>query len=557
MMKGHRTVLLALVTLLLLLAGWHDGVVAAQGTEGEWWATYYNNATLSGSPVIRRYDRAVDFNWGRNGPGSGAGNDNFSVRWIREAWFAGGTYRFTVGVDDGVRVWVGDQLVVDEWHDQSNPAIYRDRYIPAGVHQVRVEYYEHTGGAFIKLGWSRVVGGQAWRGEYYDNRELEGDPALVRSDSAIDFAWDEGSPAPGISPNNFSVRWTRSLGFEAGTYRFFTSTDDGVRVFVDGRLVVDAWQDQALPNTHTGDIYLSAGQHTIVVEYYEHTSGAHAHVWWQRRSLTADGWHAQYFDNPDLVGGPALERTDAQINFDWDVQPPVSWMPDDNFSVRWTRTVNFTPGYYRFAVRSDDGVRVWLDGGLIIDQWKDMPYELHYVDGVYLQGTHMLRVEYYDHTGSARIHVWWEQGTSGDAPPTKDDQGTVAPPLTPREGQWQASYYANTRLAGSPVQTRVEQALDHNWGWGSPGGDVPENYFSARWTQERRFGPGLYRFTTYTDDGVRLWVDDRLLISAWRPMRGYRSATVRLSGGSHEIRMEYYERSGIALARLSWEQIAD
>jgi hypothetical protein len=194
-----------------------------------------------------------------------------------------------------------------------------------------------------------VVGGAAWRGEYFDNRKLEGSPALVRDDGAIDFDWGSGSPDPALPADNFSVRWRRTLGFNAGTYRFLTSTDDGVRVWVDGGLVVDSWVDQKLPNTHTGEVYLADGQHTVIVEYYEHGGGASAHVWWQLREPFA-AWHGEYFDNRHLVGGPALERDDAEINFDWGVEPPVNWMPDDNFSIRWTRTVDFTPGYYRFSV---------------------------------------------------------------------------------------------------------------------------------------------------------------------------------------------------------------
>ena len=84
---------------------------------------------------------------------------------------------------------------------------------------------------------------------------------------------------------------------------------------------------------------------------------------------------------------------------------------------------------------------------------------------------------------------------------------------------------------------------------------MPSNNFSARWTQSLSLGSGIYRFTTYTDDGVRLWVDGRLLIDSWRPMRGYRSSAVWLDGGVHDVKMEYYERTGIALARLTWQRL--
>lgn len=560
---GRLTIKALFFAIVLLGVALNSTTVAA--APGDWWGEYFDNPYLGGSPVLTRYDSALNFGWGTGGPGSGVPDDNFSARWTREAWFQGGTYRFKVLSDDGVRLWVGDQLVVDEWRDRWASYIYIDHYIPTGTYQVRVEYYEHVGDATISLGWSRVVGGETWVGEYFDNRELQGSPKLTRNDGAIDFDWGSGSPDAVIPADNFSVRWTRNVGFEAGTYRFLTSTDDGVRVWVDGGLVVDAWQDQSIPNTHTGEVYLSARRHTVIVEYYERKVDAHAHVWWQLRDpvLPQPGhWHGQYFDNPNMVGGPAMERDDAAnwesvgINFDWGTGPPVEWMPDDSFSARWTRTVSFTPGYYRFAVRADDGFRLWIDDGLLIDKWQDMAYELHYVDGTYMQGQHTIKLEYYEHTGHARVRFWWESSTDSNTPPTSEVAG--APAVTagvPDDDPWQASYYANIHLRGDPVLTRVEPSLDHNWGLESPGDGVPRDYFSARWTQPLYFRAGTYRFTTYTDDGVRLWIDGKLLINSWRAMRGYRGAVVKLDEGVHEVRVEYFERTGAALARLTWQRL--
>jgi hypothetical protein len=548
-----QTLFLGSVLLALILGG--TIVTAAPRTSaGKWWGDYFNTIDLSGGPVLSRYDDAVNFNWGHGRPDDSISQDRFSARWVREEWFAGGTYRFTVAADDGVRVWVGDQLVVDRWYDSDPATFYVDQYIPTGTYKVRIEYYENTGAALISVGWNPVVGGATWRGEYYDNRKLEGAPVLVRDDDAIDFDWDVGSPDPAVPADNFSVRWTRATVFANGPYRFFTSTDDGVRLRVDGHLLIDTWYDQKLPNTNTGDINLSAGSHTIVVEYYEHGDKASAHAWWQ--ALGSYGpWHGEYFDTPDLTGGPVMERNDTDVNFDWGVGPPVGWMPDDNFSVRWTRTVDFAPGYYKFSVQCDDGFRLWLDDGLFIDQWEDMSYELHYVDGTYLQVRHTIKLEYYEHTGHARVRFWWGDG----APPPPAPAPTAVPPPgslpVDEDDPWEATYFDNPDLGGKPVLTRVEKVIDHNWGWGSPGEGVPDNNFSARWTQPIYYAGGGYRFTVYSDDGVRLWVDGRLLIDAWQPMRGYRHATVWLSEGVHDVKMEYFEGAGTARVHLLWERL--
>ena len=73
------------------------------------------------------------------------------------------------------------------------------------------------------------------------------DPAtLVRMDTNINFNWGTGSPDPSISADNFTVRWTGSVQPQFNeTYTFYTTTDDGVRLWVNGQLLIDEWVDQS------------------------------------------------------------------------------------------------------------------------------------------------------------------------------------------------------------------------------------------------------------------------------------------------------------------------
>ena len=123
-----------------------------------------------------------------------------------------------------------------------------------------------------------------WKGEYFNNRTLSGSPSMVRDDGAgnLNFDWGTGSPgaACGIGADNFSVRWTRTISFNADTYRFTVRSDDGVRLYVDDQLKLDKWFDQP-PTTYTVDVTLKAGNHTIKLEYYEKGGGAVAQVLWQ------------------------------------------------------------------------------------------------------------------------------------------------------------------------------------------------------------------------------------------------------------------------------------
>lgn len=112
-----------------------------------------------------------------------------------------------------------------------------------------------------------------YTGQYYSNKTLSGSPTLTRNDATINFDWGSGRPDPLLPIDNFSVRWTRTINFTAGSYQFSMTGDDGVRLKIDGVTVIDKWIDQG-PTTYTTTQQLTAGNHTIVMEYYESGGGA-------------------------------------------------------------------------------------------------------------------------------------------------------------------------------------------------------------------------------------------------------------------------------------------
>ncbi len=120
-------------------------------------------------------------------------------------------------------------------------------------------------------------------------------------------------------------------------------------------------------------------------------------------------WTGKYYNNEDLSGSPALTRRDAGISFDWGFGSPAPSVFADHFSAQWSRSASFTGGVYRFYARSDDGVRLYVDGALQIDEWREQAITGFYRDVVLNSGTHSIVVEYFERTGLAQIYVWWEK----------------------------------------------------------------------------------------------------------------------------------------------------
>src|SRR5262249_27637506 len=101
--------------------------------------------------------------------------------------------------------------------------------------------------------------GTGLTGQYFDNMDLTG-ATQTRIDPTIDFGWGQGAPITGIGVDTFSVRWTgQLLPKYTETYAFTTTSDDGVRLWVNDVLVVDNWTDHA-STSNTGTIALVAGQ---------------------------------------------------------------------------------------------------------------------------------------------------------------------------------------------------------------------------------------------------------------------------------------------------------
>lgn len=374
-------------------------------------AEYWNVPGTGTAPSIparaadlTRSEVAVDNNWGAGSPDSAIANDHFVARWSRTEIVPSGIYRFSGASDDGIRVYVDNELILEKWRDQ-NEEFAADRILTDGSHTIRVEYYENAAGALMQFKYDKI--GEipppaSFIGEYFDNRTLDGGPVIVRQDEAINFDWGIGAPDTALPTDNFSARWSKTETLPSGVYDFSVTADDGVRLYVDGVLVIDKWLNQP-PTTYKVTRNLKEGSHVIAAEYYEAGAGAIMRLNYNK---TADlpppaGFTATYFDNMTLSGVPKLTREDARIDFDWGEGAPGAGLPIDRFSSRWIKTEDLEAGTYRLSITGDDGIRLFVDDVLVVDGWGDHGPTTFTADKALVAGSHTWRIEYYEHGGGA------------------------------------------------------------------------------------------------------------------------------------------------------------
>lgn len=567
---------------------------------GQYAVYYFNNIDLSGSPAVSSCDASIKHNWGTSAPAAGISRDNFSVRWIGNLHVpVGGIYNFTAQSDEGIKVYVDGALKIDHWVAHRLMTDKVNLNLSTGDHAIKVEYYEKTGAAVAiltttlvnkppvvkiipgqavyqgqsfnainladygsdpdigdQVTWSysgntnisvsivnnvatltypniwvgkenitfkatdkygasaiRVVGfkvkiitscpvGQ-YKAQYFNNTTLSGVPAFTRCEGIPQYEWNADSPLPGINADMFSVRWTATVKFAStGYYRFTTSSDDGVRLYIDNVRVINNWTYHSWTDD-IGAKKLAAGNHVIKMEYFEYGGGAIAKL-----AIAGPG-HA-----PAIQPIPVQNITNGQgfgtiglggyIN-DVDVNDSYNWSIVTNGKMI-TGSVN--AGQLSITTPAN-----WI-------------------------GTDYITVQVVDSFGlSARAKLTFQS----------HNPGSCAPGL----GNYCVDYYSNASLSGTPVLTRIENAIAHSWGTKAPAANLPADNFSARWQGNIKLAAGLRKFTITSDNGARLYVDGNLAINSWTSHTSRADVVkLNLAAGYHLIQMEYYDATGVAVAKL-------
>lgn len=409
----------------------------------------------------------------------------------------------------------------------------------------------------------------AYNAAYFNNTQLTGSSVLTRNENLIDNDWFEGSPGFGVQADQFSARWSRTHSFVAGTYTFYLATDDGVRVKIDDTTVIDRWFDQGAPVVEI-PVYITNGEHTVTVEYYEMFGGASARVVYAL--TTADsvnpsptptasptpsptpildphmGYVGEFYNNETLTGTPVFNKMYSEIGFNWGDGSPDDTVNDNVFSARFARHYHdLAPGIYEFRVLADDGVRVKLNNETIIDQWILQPATEYIVQKEITDVHNDIVIEYFEQYGGAVLEFSFR----------KIGGGVTTGEFTTRywniPGSVDVPYVIPTREADFITTDNV---IDFAWAGLSPNSVIQTDKFLGQWIGQFEFEEGEYRFRTSADDGVRVYLDNQLIINAWvlQPATEY-EVVVPVSAGLHTIRVEYFEHYGEAVMSFEYQKV--
>lgn len=272
-------------------------------------------------------------------------------------------------------------------------------------------------------------------------KELE--PELVRVDKQVNFESADEAFAETPFADQFAVRWTGVIRIpKDGNYTFHTESDDGSRLLINGKIVVDNGGLHAMEEKG-GAVELKAGDHAILIDFFENGGGAGCKVSWEgpdlpkeiiaagalfhRKSAAAGGpppepdlragLLAEYFDLVDAVEDfpdlsakkPALRRVDARVAFDSADAEFGGTNLSDHFAARWTGVL-WAPrdGKYTLFTESDDGSRLLLDGKEAVVNGGLHPMEEQSGSVELKAGRHEIRIEFFENEGGAGCKVSWE-----------------------------------------------------------------------------------------------------------------------------------------------------
>ncbi len=314
--------------------------------------TYFNNADLT-NPAYMRSDAQINFDWQSAAPAAGIAPMTYSARWtgkIKPAYSQ--TYTFTLTADDGVRLYVGGQLLIDRWADRSALAGDADR---DGV--VSFNDYQLL---------ERQLGTSGPESDY------NGDGTVSNADFKLLYNNMYKTLAQTAPVNTATMALTAGQSYD---------------------LVLEYYQDE------------NAGSAKLE---WQSASQAKQLVPASNATTLGNGLLATYY-NETTLAGTDITRVDPTVNFDWGTAAPDARIEASTFTARWQGLFQApSAGSYTLYFKADEGARVWVDDGLKIDHWTSTALTEWNTGALTLAaGLHKIKIEYLDTSASASAQLSW------------------------------------------------------------------------------------------------------------------------------------------------------
>ncbi|PKO16677.1 MAG: hypothetical protein CVU39_07585 [Chloroflexi bacterium HGW-Chloroflexi-10] len=374
-------------------------------------AFYFANKTLTPPALVLQSEYEISHDWGLESPIEGMSADNFSVRWVGKIRAPQLTepeeFTFYSLSDDGVRLWIDGNLIIDSWINQT-PIWYSGTYVldPEQTYDFVLEYYEQAGEATIQLEW----------GSASTARSLISGLNFLKKDLSsiqVDFNY-----SPLTVPASGDIFGTVSLSLFGINNEPIENEQVYVNVSESGNKIngneISNSDWILIDETETPGFYSFDLSSTIPGEKQIRVKLGNFPLNFMGNYLfvvenTNLGLLGKYYANNSLQGSTFVTVENQVVDFNWGEDSPVAGIPADEFSVRWTGTIqaDYTE-IYTFHTHSDDGIRIWLDGDLVIDSWEigvaNNAYEFVMTAGV----PYEIVIEYFEQLDAAEIQLEWE-----------------------------------------------------------------------------------------------------------------------------------------------------
>ncbi len=341
----------------------------------QWKQEIYNSKTLTNLADVKALDSnnvgGFALLMGDRPVSPGVSKDNFSCRFTRDVFFNKGSYKFIMNTDDGGRLYIDGVNYIDHWVDGGAvPQSAVVTFDSCGVRTVRMDYYESSAVAIATLAicppLDTVPGPDDWKMEIYNSTNLtnlsEVAACPASTDGGFSLDWGDRGPGPRTGGDGFSVRFSRTFAFAGGSYRFTTTSDDAVRLYVDGQLKIDNWTAHSAA-VDTVDLTLSPGDHAVVVETYDASGPA-------RIGLTIDHL-APDFDVRFISRTPRYDRYNVSYQYGIDPNEPETGRPyltpEEQAKKRWPspgETVTYTAHVRNIGVSAASCDYKWYFDGV-------------------------------------------------------------------------------------------------------------------------------------------------------------------------------------------------